>query len=112
MPVDAEEYNAVDGNGVRIFSKVPPVGVHPRVILSPEDLPGWRKSIQKTYRGREFLAKRYEDAYVTALAALDDKLSGKELVAAAPVTNCGNNRVFSASLYELFRAVGYRWLSK
>jgi len=90
-PVVGGDYNAVDKNGVRVFSKVPPVGVHPRVILSPEDLPGWRESVRETYRGREFLAKRYEDGYITALAALDDKLSGKELAAAAPQTNCGNN---------------------
>jgi len=91
MPAVAGDYNAVDENGVRVFSKVPPVGVHPRVIMSPEDLPGWRKSVRETYRGREFLSKRYEAGYITELAALDDKLSGKELVAVAPKTGCGNN---------------------
>jgi hypothetical protein len=91
MPTLAGDYHDVDENGVRVFSKVPPVGVHPRVIMSPEDLPGWRESVRETYRGREFLSKRYKDGYIDALATLDDRLSGKELVAAAPKTGCGNN---------------------
>lgn len=45
--------------GVRIFSRVPPVGVHPRVLLSPEDLPGWREHVITTYRGKAFFAKRF-----------------------------------------------------
>ncbi len=91
MLASAATYDAVDDNGVRIFSKVPTPGVHPRVILSPEDLPAWRRSFKNTYRGRAFLAKRYEDSYIDALASLDEDLSGKDLVAAAPPTNCGNN---------------------
>ena len=42
----------------RVLSERPPPGVHPRVIMSPEDLPGWRESVRETYRGREFLASR------------------------------------------------------
>ena len=34
-PLNAHDYNAVDEQGVRIFSPVPEVGVHPRVLMSP-----------------------------------------------------------------------------
>jgi hypothetical protein len=56
--VPAADYNAVNEKGVRIFSPVPETGVHPRVLMSPEDMPEWRKEVIKTYRGKAFFSKR------------------------------------------------------
>ncbi len=36
------------------FGKVPPPGVHPRILLSPEDLPALRERIKNTISGRFF----------------------------------------------------------
>jgi hypothetical protein len=69
LPTRAGEYGATNENGVRVFSNVPPVGVHPRVLMSPEDLPAWRKEVIKTYRGKTFFAKRFESKRIDTQAA-------------------------------------------
>lgn len=43
--VAAEKVQTVDGTEVRVFSPVPPPGVHPRIFISPEDLPGLREAV-------------------------------------------------------------------
>jgi len=88
----AGNYDATDENGVRIFSKVPEPGVHPRVILSPEDLPAWRKQVIETYRGKEFFSKRFESKKVIdVLAAIDAATPERDLVKAYPSTSPGDN---------------------
>ncbi len=43
-PVSGDDYSATKADGVRIFSEVPPVGVHPRVLMSRRICPsGGRK---------------------------------------------------------------------
>ncbi len=88
----ADDYHAIDQNGVRVFSDVPEPGVHPRVILSPEDLPAWRKHVVQTYRGKEFFSKRFKSPRVIdVLASLDPDLSEQELVQSFPDTGPGAN---------------------
>ena len=89
--IRAADYNAIDEHGVRVFSKVPPVGVHPRVLMSPEDLPAWRARVIQTYRGKTFFAKRYQSKLIDKLVALDPVLSGKALVKAYPHGGPGHN---------------------
>jgi len=84
-------YNDIDEYGVRVFSKVPKVGVHPRVLMSPEDLPAWRREVVKTYRGKTFFAKRFQSKAIDTLAAIDPALPDKDLIAAYPDTGPGGN---------------------
>lgn len=84
LSVDAGDYNATNENGVRAFSKVPPVGVHPRVLMSPEDLPAWRKEVIKTYRGRTFFTQRFESKRIDTLAAIEPGTTDEDLLAACP----------------------------
>ncbi len=87
-----DAYDAVDENGVRLFSKVPPVGIHPRVIMSPEDIPAWRERVGKTYRGKTFFAKPYRSPRVIdVLAGLDPELSPQTLCKAYPEVGPGTN---------------------
>lgn len=44
----SEKVQLVDGTEVRVFSPVPPPGVHPRIFISPEDLPGLREAVLKS----------------------------------------------------------------
>jgi hypothetical protein len=87
----AEEYGATDEHGVRVLSAVPPVGVHPRVLMSPEDLPGWRREVIQTYRGRTFFAKRFTSKRIDTLAGIDPDASEDELLAAYPHSGPGDN---------------------
>ena len=38
------------------ISKVPPPGVHPRILISPEDLPDLRRRLKETETGRALYA--------------------------------------------------------
>jgi len=82
--VHAADYEATNENGVRIFSNVPPVGVHPRVLMSPEDLAPWRAAVGETYRGKTFFAKRFESKRIDALAALAPDATDAQRLAACP----------------------------
>lgn len=85
-------YSDMDEHGCRIFSKVPPPGVHPRVILSPEDLPEWRKEVIKTYRGSTFFSKRFKSPEVIdVLAELHPNISDEALLKGYPHTGPGHN---------------------
>ena len=55
---------AMDEMGVRKFSKVHPPGVHPRVLMSPEDIDPWRQSVVLTAKGKAFFSKRYHSGFV------------------------------------------------
>ena len=66
----ANDYGSINENGVRKFSAAPPVGIHPRVLMSPEDLPGWRKEGIKTYRGKTFFKTRFKSKRIDTLAAI------------------------------------------
>ncbi len=90
-PPRADEYNATNANGVRKFSAVPAVGVHPRVLMSPEDLPAWRKEVITTYRGTTFFAERFESKRIDTLAAIEEDLSDDALRAAYPNDGPGDN---------------------
>lgn len=89
--LSAADYNAVDDMGVRVFSEVPEVGVHPRVLMSPGDLPGWRENVIKSDRGKTFFAKRYESKVIKQLAAIGPDVAGKDLLAAYSDKGPGNN---------------------
>ncbi len=91
LPLVAHDYDAVDELGVRVFSEVPPVGVHPRVLMSPEDLAPWRASVSDTYRGKTFFAKRYGSPLIDKLVGIDAHLAGKDLLEAYPHTDPGSN---------------------
>lgn len=84
LPVDGGDYDATNENGVRVFSAVPAVGVHPRVLMSPEDLPAWREEVIKTYRGKTFFAQRFESKRIDTLAAIKPGTSDEDLRAACP----------------------------
>ena len=87
----AGDYNAVSEHGVRVFSPVPPIGVHPRVLMSPEDLPPWREHVITTYRGKTFFAQRFQSPRIDTLAAMDPNLSAEQLLAAYPNSGPGGN---------------------
>jgi len=85
LPLPAiAQFHATNENGVRVFSKVPEPGVHPRVLLSPSDLPAWRKHVITTYRGKTFFAKRFESKRIDKLIAIESSVTGDELLAAYP----------------------------
>ncbi len=90
-PLSAGDYNAVDEKGVRIFSVVPGEGVHPRVLMSPEDLPGWRDSVIDSYRGKTFFAKRYASPLIDKLVRIDANVTGDRLLTAYPHADPGSN---------------------
>ena len=90
-PVFGDEYSTTNENGVRVFSRVPLVGVHPRVLMSPEDLPAWREHVITTYRGRSFFAKRFTSKRIDTLAAIPANVAGDELLAAYPHSGPGDN---------------------
>lgn len=91
MPLMSFDYHAIDGNGVRVFSRVPEVGVHPRVLMSPEDLPAWRSSVIDTYRGKTFFAKRYTSPRIEKLTRIGPATTGRDLLEAYPYTDPGSN---------------------
>lgn len=103
LPVDAGDYNDTNENGVRVFSKVPPVGVHPRVLMSPEDLPAWRKEVIKTYRGKAFFAQRFESKRVDTLAGVKPDTTDEDLLAACPDAGPQlNHELFYATLDVIY----------
>lgn len=69
----------VDDMGVRRFSKVPPAGVHPRVLMSPEDVAPWRQSVGLTAKGKAFFARRYRSDLIEELARVDPAVSEEAL---------------------------------
>ena len=80
-----------NANGIRKFSSVPPIGVHPRVLLSPEDLPAWRAHVAHTYRGSKFFENRYASSRIDQLLAIEDNATDEELLAAYPHADPGSN---------------------
>lgn len=90
-PLAAEDYDATNENGVRLFSAVPPTGVHPRVLMSPEDLPAWRKHVITTYRGKTFFAQRFESKRIDTLAGIAAETEGEALLAVYPNGGPGDN---------------------
>ncbi|MBC8875101.1 MAG: hypothetical protein H8E44_37240 [Planctomycetes bacterium] len=91
LSVSANDYGVTNENGVRVFSAVPEVGVHPRVLMSPSDLPGWRKEVIKTYRGKTFFAKRFQSKRIDTLAAITPDTFDQDLLAAYPNSGPGDN---------------------
>lgn len=87
----ASKYSLINENGVRIFSQVPKAGVHPRVLMSPEDLPEWRETVIKTYRGKTFFTERYQSPLIDKLFGLDPSISEKELITTYPNSSPGDN---------------------
>jgi len=53
--VPPSDYDLKGFDLARLYSKVPPPGVHPRVLFSPEDVPEIKRQFQSTIRGRELL---------------------------------------------------------
>lgn len=90
-PAGAGDYNATNENGVRMFSDVPAVGVHPRVLMSPKDLPAWRREVVTTYRGKTFLAQRFESKRIDTLAAIKLDTPDEGLLIAYPNAGPGDN---------------------
>ena len=90
-----------DDMGVRIFSKVPPVGVHPRVLMSPEDIEPWRKSVGLTNVGKEFFSKRYHSAVVEQLASVDESIADQALCDKFHALGGGNSAEGNEVLYAV-----------
>jgi hypothetical protein len=55
--IPAGEYDLTGFDQSRLYSKVPPPGVHPRILFSPEDVPVIRKQLVSTIQGRQLLAQ-------------------------------------------------------
>jgi len=89
--VIASDYNAINSNGVRVFSQVPAAGVHPRVLMSPEDLSEWRKSVIKTYRGKAFFTTRYQSPVIARLCEIAPSATDEQLIEAYPSGSPGDN---------------------
>ncbi len=79
----------LDGFAADRISKVPAPGVHPRILLSPEDLPDLRRRLKETETGRALYAtlkartdaalrnpKDWSSEFYAALAAGDDAAAG------------------------------------
>ena len=95
----------MDDMGVRIFSKVPPVGVHPRVLMSPEDIGPWRNSVGLTGKGKAFFSKRYQSKLVDDLARVDASVDGQALCdqfKSLGGGNGGGNDVLYATLDAMY----------
>ena len=54
VPLSAYDLKGFDHG--RLYSKVPPPGIHPRILFSPEDVPLIKKQLESTIRGRQLLA--------------------------------------------------------
>jgi hypothetical protein len=54
--VPKSDYNLKGFDQSRLYSKVPPPGVHPRILFSPEDVPVIKKQLESTVSGRQLLA--------------------------------------------------------
>jgi hypothetical protein len=66
----------VDSNGTRILSKVPPVGVHPRIYFSPEDMPEIKERYLSSQMGQvigDIIQKQFKGSKpaLEQFAALD-----------------------------------------
>lgn len=55
VPLSAYDLKGFDQS--RLYSKVPPPGVHPRILFSPEDVPLIKKQLESTIHGRQLLAQ-------------------------------------------------------
>ena len=53
--VPAAEYDLSGFSTAHLYSKVPPPGVHPRILFSPEDVPAIRKQLESTKAGQKRL---------------------------------------------------------
>jgi hypothetical protein len=82
--------------GVRKFSAVPPIGVHPRVLMSPEDIPAWRENVIKTHKGKEFFSKRYKSEYIDRLASTDPNTPEDQLLKLFPEAGPVHDPLFAA----------------
>ncbi len=80
----AVQSGEVDAQGVRKFSEVPPIGVHPRVLLSPRDIPSWRERVISTHKGMAFFSKPYQSKVIDTLAAINPGATDEELLTAFP----------------------------
>ena len=50
------DYDLTGFDQKRLYSKVPPPGIHPRILFSPEDLPVIKKQFESTISGRQLLS--------------------------------------------------------
>jgi len=55
--VPPTDYDLTGFDRARLYSKVPPPGVHPRILFSPEDVPVIKKQLESTITGRQLLAQ-------------------------------------------------------
>ena len=55
--IPATDYDLAGFDATRLYSKVPPPGVHPRILFSPDDVPLIRKQLESTIHGRHLLAQ-------------------------------------------------------
>jgi hypothetical protein len=59
--------------------------------MSPEDLPGWRRAVLGTYRGKPFFSRRFTSRRIDALASIQADVVGSELVNEYPHGGPGDN---------------------
>ena len=55
--VPQSDYDLAGFDYARLYSKVPPPGIHPRILFSPEDVPIIKKQLESTVSGRQLLAQ-------------------------------------------------------
>lgn len=55
--IPKSDYDLTGFDQSRLYSKVPPPGVHPRILFSPEDVPVIKKQLESTINGRQLLAQ-------------------------------------------------------
>ena len=55
--IPKSDYDLTGFDQSRLYSKVPPPGIHPRILFSPEDVPVIKKQLESTINGRQLLAQ-------------------------------------------------------
>jgi len=55
--VPPSDYDLTGFDQKRLYSKVPPPGIHPRILFSPEDVPVIKKQLESSINGRQLLAQ-------------------------------------------------------
>jgi hypothetical protein len=55
--IPSSDYDLTGFDQARLYSKVPPPGIHPRILFSPEDVPVIKKQLESSTNGRQLLAQ-------------------------------------------------------
>jgi hypothetical protein len=96
------------------LTAVPPSGVHPRLLISPEDLPGLRKRWKETEAGRAMeasLHRRLNDALKpgSPAAKLYDALVAGDLPAAQALIDSNPKLIGTLAHYQFYMPTVMAW---